>query len=42
VKAAGFAQMRLYLPMRPAEAEITGAGLQWTAAMISLVSIPCM
>jgi len=31
----------VYLSMRPAEAEITGAGLEWTVSMISLLSMPC-
>ena len=31
----------LYLSIRLAGAEITGAGLEWTVSMISLRSMPC-
>ena len=31
----------LYLTISPADAEMTGAGLEWTVAMISELSMPC-
>jgi hypothetical protein len=40
-EAARWCPVRLYLPMRPAVAEITGAGRAWTVSMISELSMPC-
>jgi len=40
-KRPAAARCRVYLTISPADAEITGAGLEWTVAMISELSMPC-
>jgi hypothetical protein len=40
-ETARCSRCRVYLTISPADAEITGAGLEWTVAMISELSMPC-